>query len=238
MAIIPCRIEREGVLNVTFREAVMSDTKSLSFDEDDFPVAPQPRKGTPGLLWAIIGVGGLVVIIVVVFLIYASRRATEVRFAELARAEAEESATEARAVHNLVTRPKGLWQEAPRGPAEEILRDKLPDRLKEARLDPVVRDAKWFWSFSNERFVLDAGKELLPSDLQIALLGHDLKASRVEGKWNLEDDNRKLAFFDMQVDGKEKPGWDAKLAIGPAGPIRVNLGSYQYNIIPQNLIKQ
>ncbi len=223
-------------MDLAFGEAVMSESKSIAFDEDDFPIAPQPRKGPSALPWAI-GLGILVFSIVVFFLIYAFRRATEVRFAEMARVEAEESAAEARTVRDHGIRVKALREE-PRGPTEDVLRRSLPERLKAARLEPIIRDAKWFWSFSSERFILDAGKELLPSDLQIALLGADLNASRIEGKWNLVDDIRKLVLSDIQVDGKGKSDGEVILAIEPAGPVRVNLGSYQYNIIPVRQVKK
>jgi hypothetical protein len=107
----------------------------------------------------------------------------------------------------------------------------FPQWFKGARLQPLAREAKWYFSFTNEQFVLESTKEPLPSDLKKAFLGPDQSASRIEGKWRLEDGNRTLVFSDLRIDGKEKSG-EVKLAIEPAGPIRVNLGDHQYNVIP------
>jgi hypothetical protein len=213
----------------------MSDSKPVSFDDEDYEVPSQPRKRSPALLWVVLGVGGAVCLIVVgLWLtrarIFESRRAEEeARMkADLARAPAEIKLAHEIAIAEAEA-SGGARPERPMGPSLEQTRKMLPQWLRDARLNPLATDRSIFWSFTGERFVLEATKGPLPPDLLKAFLAPDQSTALIEGKWRLEDNNRLLAFSDLRIDDKERPG-EVKLGIEPSGPKHVTIGETQYLI--------
>jgi hypothetical protein len=200
----------------------MSQKNPASFDDDDFVDEPRPKKGPSSLVWALFGLGGVALVAVAILLVYETRRATQIQLVEAQRARADAEA--AQAVRGIEQRPALVE------PSQGFLRDSLPERFKACRLDPIVRDAKWYFSLKQERFVLECGNERLPAELQKAFLDSDDKACRVEGNWQLVDGNQKLMFSHLVVDGKPRGG-EVTFPIEPAGLMRVNLGSHQYNVI-------
>jgi uncharacterized membrane protein YciS (DUF1049 family) len=213
----------------------MSDEKPVSFDDEDYDVPSQPRKRSHALLWVVLGVGGAVCLVVAGFwftrvkMIEAKKAEEQARMeADLARATVEIRIAQERAIAEAKARG-GAQPEGPMGPSREQTRNMLQIWLKSARLHPIGVKGNWHWSFSGEGFVLQADKGPLPPDLLKAFLGPDQSASLVEGKWQLEDNNRMLTFSDLRVDGKAKPG-QAKLSIEPEGPKHVKVGDYQYLI--------
>jgi hypothetical protein len=222
----------------------MSGSKPAQFDDDDYPVEPRQKKGPSLVVWGLLALCCLAV--VAVAFIYEARRTTQMQLieAEQARADTEAAnrlnillieANQARA------EAKAGWQHNIRGqehgpvlvePSEAFLRASLPERFKVCRLDPIVRDAKWYFSLKDDQFVLECGGDKLPAELQKAFLEPDEKASRIEGKWQLVDGNNKMVFSNILVDGKQRAG-DVSFRIEPAGLIRVNIGSHQYNVMPE-----
>lgn len=209
----------------------MSSGKPVSYDDEDYDLVQKPRKGSHTFLWVMLGFGGIVVLVLGGLLIFASREMKQVR---MAHAQAEEARIQAEnAAHKRlappIPGPKMPVHEPPMDPPIEEMRRWLPERLKGSQLTPIRKDQNWSFTFLDESFVLESGKEPLPSDLQVAFLGPDQKASTIEGKWRLEEGNRVLVFSAIQANGKKRSG-EVKLAIEPAGVLRVNMGDYQYNI--------
>ena len=223
----------------------MSDNNPISFDDEDYVDEPRSKKGPSALVWMLLGLGGIAIVTVALFLISEAHRTTQMQLieAEQARAdaeaanrhnlrliEAEQARAEAEASgrHNL----RGL-EHRPElvEPSEAFLRASLPERFKVCRLDPIVRDAKWHFSLKEDRFVLECGNERLPAELQNAFLEANDKASRIEGKWHLVDGNHKMVFSNILVDGQQRAG-DVTFRIEPAGLARVNIGGDQYNVMP------
>jgi hypothetical protein len=84
---------------------------------------------------------------------------------------------------NSITKP--IPPEEPRGPPQDLSRKLMERSLTDARLVPPNDEGEW--SFTATAFVLQAGKTPIAPDLLTALLGPGKSATRVEGKWRLED---------------------------------------------------
>jgi|SRR5579872_862952 len=209
----------------------MPENKPLSFDDDDFAPSPQPRKGSSTVFWVVLGCGFVGLVVVTIFLLSTTRRLTEMRMMEAQVAESQARDAESRAILEVQQPVRKKMDDVPMGPLIDEMRSMMPQRLMDARLVPIKKGADWFWSFNNGKFVLQAGKEPLPDDLANALLGLGRPASSIEGSWRLEDDNRLLILEEMRCDGK-KIDREVKLKLEPAGPRRVNLGTFLYTIVP------
>lgn len=102
-------------------------------------------------------------------------------------------------------------------------------RLKGGRLKSI--DSKVVWAFTDSKFVLknnEDNKQPIPTDLVEQLLGPGSSATRIEGRWQLDEQRGLLILSEIERDGK-KGAPESRMPIGPAGPIRVNLGGRQYN---------
>jgi len=103
-------------------------------------------------------------------------------------------------------------------------------RLAGARLESI--DTSHSWAFKEKGFVLASGtKKDIPADLLKALLGPERKARRIEGQWDMDEEEGVLILTAISADGKQGQK-EVRLKIGPAGPVRANVGKEQYNIFP------
>jgi hypothetical protein len=101
-------------------------------------------------------------------------------------------------------------------------------RLQGALLDSI-RDREAAWAFSKDRFLLKLGDDLRPRALAEKLMGDGAKARRIEGQWRLEPSMGRLVLSDIQSDDQRgRPS--VTLAIGPAGLLRVNIDTMQFNV--------
>ncbi|MEM7314609.1 MAG: hypothetical protein AAF497_15795, partial [Planctomycetota bacterium] len=76
----------------------------------------------------------------------------------------------------------------------------------------------------------------LPSRLVTEILGDDSEPSTITASWELSEENTHLQLFDLNVDGVQVVR-RVSLPIERAGPIRLNLGSQQYNVFPSSSAK-
>jgi hypothetical protein len=101
------------------------------------------------------------------------------------------------------------------------------ERLVGARLTYIRPPPDLVWDFTAERFTLQVAGE--PRDVLDPLLGAGKTATKIEGRWQLSADGTALELSEITGDGR--PGLaTARVSIGPAGPVRVNLGARQYNL--------
>jgi hypothetical protein len=103
-------------------------------------------------------------------------------------------------------------------------------RLTGARLEYHRADPSLVWTFTAKTFVLELGGQTRAPDLIETLMGTSASVLRIRGNWKLEEQKGRLLLSNIQGDGK-KGRRRTSLAIEPAGHIRVNLGTYQYNLI-------
>jgi hypothetical protein len=139
--------------------------------------------------------------------------------------------------------------ERPLGPPLDLSRKLMAKQLTGARLESNADEGEW--SFTEIQFVLQAGKQPLPFNLQLVLLGPGRSASRVEGKWRLEDAMHPKGEYEgvivlWDIRGDEKEGLkETKLDFQSVGPVEfspdgVSLGRnhvkigglHEYKIIP------
>jgi hypothetical protein len=78
------------------------------------------------------------------------------------------------------------------------------------------------WSFTEDRFQLEAGADPIPPALLAALLGPGAAAKRVGGHWAIEGDE--LVLSELTADGRVVGG-TARLSVWNTGVIRVSLPS-------------
>ena len=102
-------------------------------------------------------------------------------------------------------------------------------RLTNARLEDIRRDVSW--SFGSSVVVIENAEQPIPADLVEELLADGSTPTRIEATWGLDAAAESLTLSAMSVDGEDVE-LEATLPIRPAGPIRVNLGSRQYNVFP------
>ncbi|TRZ42622.1 hypothetical protein D4S03_12300 [bacterium] len=104
-----------------------------------------------------------------------------------------------------------------------------PQRLTSARLTDIREDLSW--SFTDTVVVIQNKDQPIPSDLIETLLGDKTTRTRIEASWQLDEKAGLLRLSSMKVDG-EKIDRESVLPIKPAGHVRVNLGTRQYNLFP------
>ena len=102
-------------------------------------------------------------------------------------------------------------------------------RLAGARLTDIGDDVSW--TFTDSLVVIENKNQPIPSDLAETLLGGQSMCQRIEANWQLDEEISVLRLSSMKVDGKDA-GKELAIPIMPAGYIRVNLGSRQYNVSP------
>jgi hypothetical protein len=100
-------------------------------------------------------------------------------------------------------------------------------RLTATRLADIREGLSW--SFADSVVVIENRGQPIPSDLVEDLLGGQSTCKRIEATWQLNEKSGLLRLSSMKVDG-EKIDTEATISIKPAGHIRVNLGSRQYNV--------
>jgi hypothetical protein len=154
-----------------------------------------------------------------------------------------------RATDTSVQNGKGTSSEQPLGPPRDLSRKLMTNQLIGARL---VSDDQGEWSFTETQFVFQAGKEPLPFTLQLVLLGQGRSASRIEGKWRLEDAkghpkgeyDGTIVLWEVRGDGKEGLK-ETKLDFQSVGPVEIGPngvplgrdhvkigGLHEYRIVP------
>lgn len=102
-------------------------------------------------------------------------------------------------------------------------------RLTGARLTDIREDLSW--TFTDTVVVIENKDQPIPSDLVEALLGGHSTRTRIEASWQLNEKAGLLRLSSMKADGV-KIDQETTIPIKPAGHVRVNLGSRQYNLFP------
>ena len=100
-------------------------------------------------------------------------------------------------------------------------------RLAHARLTDIREPLSW--TFNDSIVVIDNGDQAIPSDMVEALLGDGSKPRRIEATWRLDEKVGVLHLSELKAD-EERIDREAAIPIRPAGHIRVNLGTRQYNV--------
>jgi hypothetical protein len=114
--------------------------------------------------------------------------------------------------------------------------DPIPTaRLRGARLSDIRSSTTW--DFTPTRFTLANQGNPLPVSIAAAVLGSDTKATRIVGDWRLDEPAGVLILWNMERDG-QKVDTTASVAIRPAGAVRANLGTDQYNIFPPDMVRR
>ena len=85
------------------------------------------------------------------------------------------------------------------------------------------------WTFSDTTVVIENKDQAIPSDVVQELLGDRSLATRIQATWRLEEKAGMLRLSNAKADG-DVSATDITLRISPAGHVRVNLGSRQYNL--------
>jgi hypothetical protein len=100
-------------------------------------------------------------------------------------------------------------------------------RLTGALLESI-RDDKALWAFSRDRFALKLGERPEARSLAEKLMGKKTDAMRIEGRWKLASDRGQIELSEIQAENV-RGAESVALAIGPAGLIRINIDTMQFN---------
>jgi hypothetical protein len=103
------------------------------------------------------------------------------------------------------------------------------ERLKDSRLVYIRSDLAW--NFIGNRLVIENGNQPIPLDLVEELVGKPLTLKRIEASWTLDGTSDMIRLSDVKLDGEALPA-NLSISIRPAGHVRVDLGSRQYNLFP------
>lgn len=101
------------------------------------------------------------------------------------------------------------------------------ERLAGRHLVDIHRELSW--TFSDTAVVIQNQGEPIPPDLTQELLGDWPTAQRIEATWRFDKNTNTLRLTDAKADGKDI-GAEIIVPIQPAGQIRFNLGTRQYNV--------
>ena len=98
-----------------------------------------------------------------------------------------------------------------------------------------IDHARLAWSFDESTFEITYKDGVIPASIVKDILGDNstgdnLTPSRIVASWELIQNNTQLRLFDLEVDGV-KSNRETTLPISPAGHVRVNMGSQQFNMI-------
>ncbi|WP_425397574.1 hypothetical protein [Aeoliella sp.] len=85
-------------------------------------------------------------------------------------------------------------------------------------------DGAFQWAFEKDRFVLEGTD--IPPDLLLVMLGEDAKSEKIEGTWEIDDDEN-IHFF-VETDQPEGKPRESKLRIFFTGVIRIQTDDAQY----------
>jgi len=103
------------------------------------------------------------------------------------------------------------------------------ERLNDSRLVHIRSDLTW--RFVGNGLVIENNDESIPVDLVEELIGEPVTLKRIEADWTLNAASDTVRLSDVRLDG-EKIDQVLSISIQPAGHVRVNLGSRQYNVFP------
>lgn len=99
-------------------------------------------------------------------------------------------------------------------------------RLSGSRLTDIREPLSW--SFTNSTVVIEHEGRPIPADVVDALLGDGSAPVRIEASWRLDEVAGILHLTGMKTD-QASIDKEVTLPIVPAGHVRANLGSRQYN---------
>lgn len=100
-------------------------------------------------------------------------------------------------------------------------------RLADTRLTDIKEPLSW--RFTDSTVVIDYEGQPIPSDVVEALLGDGSTPVRVEASWRLDEQAGELCLTNVKTD-RASTDKEVTIPITPAGQVRVNLGSRQYNL--------
>ena len=83
-------------------------------------------------------------------------------------------------------------------------------------------DFEFTWTFDATSFVIEGNA--IPSDLITAMLGPDVKATKIEGAWEIRDG---IIHFVVDTEDTE-PARECSMRIYSTGPIRIESSAAQY----------
>jgi hypothetical protein len=101
------------------------------------------------------------------------------------------------------------------------------ERLTNTRLSDIRQELTW--KFDDTTVVIENRGQPIPPDLVQELLGDGSVPKRVEAAWLYDEKSGVLRLSDATADG-HKIARELVIPIKPAGQVRVNLGSRQYNL--------
>ena len=101
------------------------------------------------------------------------------------------------------------------------------ERLVGKRLTDINNDVSW--EFDESSVTIENEGRPLPDYLVEELLGSETKCSSFTADWQFDESTGVLTLTEIETDDQPFDG-EVKLDIRPAGPIRVNLGTRQYNV--------
>lgn len=103
------------------------------------------------------------------------------------------------------------------------------ERLVGRRLADI-KQKQISWRFDATTVTIDNNGDPLPQHILDDLQLQRDSCKQIKAAWSLSASNDRIAFTEFEIDGEATAG-EATVAIEPAGPIRANLGSRQYNIL-------
>ncbi|MEM7473597.1 MAG: hypothetical protein AAF483_01255 [Planctomycetota bacterium] len=108
-------------------------------------------------------------------------------------------------------------------------------RLTGNTLTEIGRTTNLRWKFDDSTVEISFQNGPIPTAVVEDLLGPGTKASTISASWELQEKNQTLHLENFLVDG-EPVDHETNLDIKPAGPIRIDLGSQQYNTYPNGIV--
>lgn len=92
-----------------------------------------------------------------------------------------------------------------------------------------IRNKDLLWKFTDAALEFTNNGFPIPGAFASEVLGQEGSPNKITASWELKDDNSTLRLFNVMADG-EPSAAEVSLPISPAGKIRINLGSHQYNL--------
>ena len=100
-------------------------------------------------------------------------------------------------------------------------------RLSGARLNDIREPLSW--TFNDSIVVIENGDQPIPADVVEALLADRSTPVRIEATWHLDEKAGTLHLSEIMAD-EERCDKEVAIPIRPAGHVRMNLGTRQYNV--------
>ena len=101
------------------------------------------------------------------------------------------------------------------------------ERLSGTRLSNIREPLSW--SFTDSTVVIEYDGKPIPSDVVEALLGDGSTTAHIEASWRLDEVTGTLRLMGVKSD-QTSIDKEVTILIAPAGHVRLNLGSRQYNL--------